>query len=270
MKKFIFLGGDERMLYTAAKLGQKYHCTFNGSDIYDYAVLPPQKSPDGISIPGSDTGYMALGTLLKTGAVVFTGNVCDELEQVCRNYGFTVINYLEREELAIENAVLTAEGALEIALRCLPVSIYGTTAVITGYGRIAKILAGYIHSLGGEVIIACRKKSDRKWAEIRGFKTADITDIAAFSKACSASQLIFNTVPAPVFTDIAADSIKEKTLYIELASTNGIDLEKACERHIETVIARGLPGKTSPVTAGQLIAKAIENILAERGDNLET
>ncbi len=258
------------MIYAAQSLSEKYSCTFNGSDIYDYAVLPLQKSKDGITIPDTDVEYTALGGLLNEGGIVFTGNICPELEKVCYDYGLTLINYLDREELAIANAVPTVEGALEIAINRLPVTIFGCKALITGYGRIAKILARYLCALGAEVTVACRKKSDLKWAEVNGCGTADITDEAAFKNACAASQVIFNTVPFPVFTENFISSIKKETLYIELASTDGTDIGKAAESGIKTVTARGLPGKTAPVTAGQIIARTIENILAERSDDLET
>ena len=271
VEKIIFLGGDKRMFYAAETLSEKYRCTFGrDSDIYDYAVLPLQKSTDGITIPGTDIGYTALGGLLRERGTVFTGNICPELERVCYGYGFVLINYLEREELNVANAVPTAEAALEIAINRLPVTIFGCKALVTGYGRIAKILGKYLNAMGAEVTIACRKKSDLKWAEINGCKAVDITDKAIFENACAVSQVIFNTVPYPVFTENIIASIKEETLYIELASTDGINITKATENNIRIVTARGLPGKTAPVTAGQLIAHTIENILNERSDSLET
>ncbi len=270
MEIFIFLGGDKRMEYAAERLKEKYLCSLDNShDIYDYAVLPLQKSKDGVTIPDTDIEYKQLGSLLKPGGIVFTGSTCPELERVCYGYGLVLVNYLDREELAIANAVPTAEGALEIAINRLPVTIFGCTALVTGYGRIAKILANYLKNMGARVIVCCRKKSDLKWAEINGCIAVDITDNHAFCNACADSQVIFNTVPFPVFGDNAVASIKEKALYIELASTDGIDLEKADKKHIETVIARGLPGKTAPATAGHIIAQTIENILAERSDNLD-
>lgn len=258
------------MNYAAQSLSEKYSCTFNGSDIYDYAVLPLQKSRDGITIPDTDIEYTAIGRLLKEGGTVFTGSVCPELERVCYGYGFTLINYLEQEELAVANAVPTAEAALEIAISRLPVTVFSCNTLITGYGRIAKILAKYLCALGAKVTVACRRKSDLRWAEINGCSTTDITDETAFKNACATSQVIFNTVPFTVFTENIISSVKEETLYIELASTDGIDIGKAADHGIKAVTARGLPGKTAPVTAGMIIARTIENILAERSDSLES
>lgn len=274
MEKIIFLGGDKRMVYAAEALQNKYSCsictsenknciTESGDAVFDYAVLPPQKSSDGVTIPDTDISYITLGRIVKAGGVVFTGSTCPELERVCYGKGTVLVNYLEREELAVANAVPTAEGALEIAISRLPVTIFGCTALVTGFGRIAKILAKYLNALGAHVLIACRRKSDMKWAEIYGLRAVDITDKEAFASALAQAEVIFNTVP---FTVIDKASAGENTLYIELASADGIEPDARAE----IITARGLPGKTAPVTAGRIIAEAIESILAERSDSSDT
>ncbi len=271
---FIFLGGDRRMLHTAEALSKNHNCRICGcggkddditGDIYDCAVLPVQKSPDGEAVPtenGSYIRYSVLEGCLKHGGIVFTGNVCPALESLCYGKNFTLINYLEREELAAANAVPTAEGALELAIKNMPVTVFASKALVTGYGRIAKILSRYLLALGAEVTVACRKKSDLKWAEINGCKTVFINDKAALKTVLSHTDVIFNTVPAEVFApwDFNAE---RNILYIELASSNGYSGEI---QGPEIITARGLPGKTAPVTAGQIIAETIENILTERSD----
>ena len=285
MKNVIFLGGDRRMVYAAEVFKREYNCVicgFGGNDSsalnaeleYDYAVLPIQPTRDGKTIPtplsadAPTIGFDVLKGIMKRNAVIFTGNTCSALERLCREEGYTLINYFEREEIAVANAVPTAEGALEIAISRLPVTIFGSTALITGFGRIAKILGRYLHGLGARVYIACRKKSDLKWAEIYGFKAIDITDRECFNSAAAKADVIFNTVPFGVFTRETVSGFKEEALYIELASTDGIERGGAEKLKFERVIARGLPGKTAPVTAGQIIAETIKNILIERrGEN---
>lgn len=286
MKKIIFIGGDRRMVYAAEALGKKYACRLcglgsggydikNGGELFDYAVLPLQKSADGVTIPcplsdgNSSVEYSILGAALKEGGIVFTGSVFPLSESICRSRGLTLINYAEREELAVANAVPTAEGALEIAISRLPITIFGSAVLITGYGRIAKILAKYLHAMGARISVACRKRGDLKWAEICGFTAVDITDKGAFGNAASRADVIFNTVPSELFGGEEISVIKQGAIYIELASADGIDVKEAEKHRIEIITARGLPGKTAPVTAGRIIAEAIENILAERGDEVE-
>ncbi len=273
---FIFLGGDKRMIYAAEDLSKKHNCCICGfgndqpdilENTYDCAVLPLQKSKDGETIPtesGKAIKYSLLGDILKSDGIVFTGNDCPYLESLCYGKGYTLINYLEREELAVANAIPTAEGAIEIAINKMPTTLFGSEALVTGYGRIAKILAKYLTAFGSNVTVACRKKSDMKWAEINGCRVADITDKSAIKKAIADTDVIFNTVPYEIFDNDDFTEPEKKILYIELASKDGFNGELP---NIEKVTARGLPGKTSPVTAGKIIAETIENILTERSDS---
>lgn len=51
-------------------------------------------------------------------------------------------DYLQREELAIANSVPTAEGAIQLAMEELPITISGARCLITGYGRVGQALPG--------------------------------------------------------------------------------------------------------------------------------
>lgn len=287
MKSFIFLGGDRRMVYAAEVFKREYNCQvcgFGGNDRsaltaereYDYAVLPIQPTKDGKTIPSPlsiDTElieYDVLRRIMKRNGVIFTGNTCAALEKLCIDEGYTLINYFEREELTVANAVPTAEGALEIAISRLPVTLFGSKALVTGFGRIAKILGRYLLALGAEVSVACRKRSDLKWAEIYGFKGVDINNRSEFGSAIGKADVVFNTIPYGVFGKNEIKSFKEEALYIELASSDGIERSTAEKLKIERVIARGLPGKCAPVTAGRIIAETITNILNERSGEHET
>ncbi len=277
MSSFIIIGGDRRMLHAAERLGKAYVCGFkkltpcigiseNGEG-FSYAVLPPQKSPDGVNIfcPYSDIllPYTAVGKAVKTGGTVFTGHICEALSKVCADNGLRLVNYLEREELAVRNAVLTAEGALSNLINETETSVYGTEILITGFGRIAKILAKYLTAMSARVTVACRKKSNMEWAGIYGCKTVDITEAADFTEAVSQAEVILNTVPAAVFGEEEITAMRENALYMELASSDGISVE--IPGKIRVITARGLPGKTASVTAGHIIADAIQNILSEEG-----
>lgn len=275
MTSFVFIGGDRRMLYAAERLGNYHLCGFRklepceeekASLPYDCAVLPPQKSPDGVNIPCPYSDifipYSILGKLLVKGGTVFTGSVCEALEKVCRENNLRLVNYLEQEELALKNAVLTAEGAVAIAVNESLFSVYGTAVLITGYGRIAKVLAEYLTVMGGKVTVACRKPSARSMAEECGCRAVDITDKEAFRRAVSEASVIFNTVPYGIFGDAETSVMKKDTLYTELASVDGICGE--IPSGIKYITARGLPGKVSPIAAGKIIADTVSAMLEER------
>lgn len=68
-------------------------------------------------------------------------------------------DYYRREELAVGNAIPTAEGAVGIAIREYPGTINGAKCLITGFGRIGKNLAIILRGMGAEVFCAARKKA---------------------------------------------------------------------------------------------------------------
>ncbi len=269
MRDIIFLGGDERMRFAKERLGEKYNCstdTKKDSKAFGYAVLPLQKSTENEIIFGTDIKYNSLPRFLKKNAVVLTGHNCPLLKKICEENGFSLINYAEEEAFAVANAVPTAEGAVAIAINSRKETLFKSNILITGYGRISKILSGYMLALGGKVRVACRKKSDLEWAETRGFIPIDITDKDAFLKALACSDIIFNTVPAEIFGKDEINAVKSGAVYIELASSDGFGDEKP---NFPVIIARGLPGKTAPITAGKIIADTIASIIAERSENYE-
>lgn len=284
MNSFIFLGGDMRSLYAAQRLGRRYDCLVYGIDppeppaglhrserpaLCDYAVLPLPASMDGKTVyapylreGAPPIGFDVLYSSVRRGGTVFTSKSFPALEQVCAEGGFSLVNYFEREELAVLNAVPTAEGALEIALKELPFTVFRANVLITGYGRCGKTLARVFSALGARVFVACRKYSDLAWAEIDGGTPVPLGEIES---VLPQADLILNTVPAEIFDRKRLLLIRKGALFLELASVSSIGDSALAERAGITVIrARSLPGKTAPVTAGEIIAQTLENIILER------
>ena len=64
--------------------------------------------------------------------------------------GLTVRTHFAREELAVANAVPTAEGAIQIAMEQLPITIHGARVLVVGFGRVGRALAQRLAALGPE------------------------------------------------------------------------------------------------------------------------
>ena len=161
------------------------------------------------------------------------------------------------------NAVPTAEGAVQIAMEELATTIFGQKILITGFGRITKVLVKILVGLGADVTVAARKYSDISWAEIYGCKGIHISQL---NENISEFNAIFNTVPALIFDKNALVSVKKDALIIDLASKpGGVDFETAGVLGINVVWALSLPGKVAPISSGEIIAYTILNILNERG-----
>lgn len=161
--------------------------------------------------------------------------------------GYRKIDLLQDEDYLAENAYITAEAALDVALPYLQRTIRGCKVLILGWGRIGKCLANLLKCMGADVTVAVRKPSDRAMLRALGFAAVAFP---VAREVLRSVELIYNTVPYEVLDSACAgDCIK-----IDLASRQGITGDDA-------VIARGLPGIHFPESSGKLIARTLTRIL---------
>ena len=180
-------------------------------------------------------------TLLKDfppDVTVFGGNL-EALDTV------SSVDFLKDPLYQAENAYITAECALEIALERLPRTIRGCPVLIVGWGRIGRCLSKLLTALGANVTIAARKESDRALSQALGYRAEDIPGL---HDQLSLFRLLINTVPAPILSQEALALCGPNCVKIELASRTGLEGE-------DIVVARGLPGTHMPESSGQLIAR---------------
>ncbi len=287
-KIVLVAGGDLRQVYLANALAKQYTVYVYGfAEDYinteeitnltsiapfegkvDYLVLPLPVSYDAVRLEAPYcTNEILLRDVLETvrqGGMIFGGKISREVYDLCENRGFQPVDYLEREEFAVLNAIPTAEGALQIAMEELPVTLNGIRCLLTGFGRITKVLVKYLTALGADVTVTARKYSDLSWAEIYGCRSLHISQL---DQALPHFDLIINTVPAMLFHDDRLALIRKNCLVIDLASKpGGVDFDLARSRGLKVIWALSLPGKVAPVTSGEIIANTIQNILSEKGE----
>jgi dipicolinate synthase subunit A len=260
------IGGDKRMLY-AAKAFQESgaevllcgfdtlteKCTelLDCAEQSDMIVLPVRPmNGEAIAMPFAKkaVGMKALADAIGE-KPVFTG-FADSVK---------VYDYAAREDFAVYNAALTAEGLLSEIGREYEGSVFGSRILILGYGRIGKVSARYLKALGAEVTAAARKSATRAWSELDGVKAVDYSDLEL-----KYYDIIVNTVPAMILDAAALNSMCTTTLIIDLASMpGGTDFRHAQEKGIRAIHALGLPGRTAPMTAGRIIKDTICTIIKE-------
>ena len=78
---------------------------------------------------------------LPEGSVLIGGNLPESIAEAAAARGVRVRDFFRLEEIGVLNAVPTAEGAIAIAMRELPITICGAEIHIIGFGRIGKVLA---------------------------------------------------------------------------------------------------------------------------------
>jgi len=170
-----------------------------------------------------------------------------------------IFDYLRREEFAVANALLTAEGAVQIAMEQYAGTIYNSRCLVIGYGRIGKILSRMLKALNADVTVSARKADHFRYIQADGnkpVKTAEINSLADFD-------IVFNTVPKLIIDrQILAKS--NDVLIIDLASLpGGVDFQTADKLGIKTIHALSLPGKCAPKAAGEIISDTILDMIKE-------
>ncbi|HNX63599.1 MAG TPA: dipicolinate synthase subunit DpsA [Oscillospiraceae bacterium] len=287
-KIILVAGGDLRQVYLArilAETNKVYIIGFDRnvipegnlifldsllsiSERVDYIILPLPASNDGVLVNtpffNHSLALENLNSVINENGIVFGGKFSEMVKRIFEKHKITTIDYLDREEMAVMNAVPTAEGAVQIAMEEIPTTIFGQKILITGFGRISKVLAKILNGLGADISIAVRKYSDREWAKIYGCKGILFTQL---DESLKQYDIIFNTVPAIIFDKERLRMLKKGSLLIDLASKpGGVDIEEAGNAGVKTIWALSLPGKVAPISSGEIIARTILNILEERGE----
>lgn len=266
MEGYLFLGGDKRIIYAAEFISQYNSVAGVGLDglpaptgKYSKIVLPLPFSRDGTNINAPLSKELLPLELIteyaQRDALILSGGKSDKLQRLCSENSLRLADYFSQEELTLKNALLTAEGAVSLLISGSDCSLFGSSALITGYGRISRYLARLLREFHCRVTIAARNPVQREKAVLDGLCTLPIklADLAAAS-----ADFVINTVPAELFTEESFKKMRSGAVYMELASRASFpEKEWAEAAGITYIAAAGLPGKFSPKTAGEAAANAI-------------
>ena len=189
------------------------------------------------------------------------GRFGESLRLRAESMGIRWIDYFDSEILQLKNALPTAEGAIEIAMRELPVVLDGAKAAVIGYGRIGEVLSHKLKLLGTEVCVYARRAEVCTHAQLLGHTTQRILSEASLLFDTN-TRVIFNTVPSRLFTRAVLKKLPKGCLIIDLASApGGVDMEAASELEVRSIWATALPGKCAPESAGIILGQTAHSIL---------
>lgn len=197
-------------------------------------------------------------------SLVLGGMLSEEVRAELSAKGIRFVDYYG-DEFQIRNALPTAEAAIGIALLESPRMLFSENVLVVGYGKIGKILAQKLQLLGAKVTVGARKTTDLATARAFGHTTVSIaTGIPRHMLGNFG--LVVNTAPVCLFGRGTVEHLNKEAIYIELASAPyGIDFEAASERGVRTILAESLPGKYSPISAGEILAETVVQILDKEG-----
>ncbi|HHU81929.1 MAG TPA: dipicolinate synthase subunit DpsA [Firmicutes bacterium] len=198
---------------------------------------------------------------LPVSSVVAAGFLPRSLKEAATAHGIKVLEYAERDEIALPNAIPTAEGAIQLAMENTPFTIDGSTCLVLGYGRVARALTKRLAALGARVVVAARNPRQLEEAATAG---APGIALSQLEQEIRKADIVFNTIPAPVLTAGILQKAPPRVLIIDLASAPwGTDFAAAGQRGIKAFPAPGLPGKVAPDTAGKILATHLPGLIEE-------
>ncbi|MBQ7171322.1 MAG: dipicolinate synthase [Clostridia bacterium] len=281
--KLAVLGGDLRQCLLAERLAKRYETAVWGvpasariGDAVRCAdwksavresgavILPLPCTRDGVTVncPLFSDKALRLSELadfLPEGTLLLAGKAEPSFLSRLREKGVAVYDYFACEELQIKNALPTAEGALEILLREMPVTVAGSRFAIFGFGRVGRAVARALVPLGGRVTVCARSRRDLAEAEVCGCVPLPLTEpdfLARFSAV--RPDAVINTVPSRIIGQPLLSLFGEETVLLDLASgEGGVDPAAAAQMRVRVIRALSLPGKTAPKTAAAILGDCI-------------
>lgn len=263
-KRIVILGADPRQYWVAKTLSEAGHTisVWGVPGLEDTKPSLPQILSDAqavvLPMPASDrSGNLSLSS----GRTVKVETLISLLPQNVQIFGGILpaelcgTDYAASDTVATANAVPTAEGAIQRAMEHLPITLWKSSCLVIGFGRIGKVLAQRLQALGAQVTISARRPGDLALAEALGFGS-DRTGV--YSKGLEQYDCIFNTVPAMVLPEEQLRRTRMDCLLIDLASRpGGIDFSACARLPRQALHALSLPGLVAPATAGRIISEFI-------------
>ncbi len=215
--------------------------------------LLTENRPDAVILPLPRATFSDMKRYFPNHQRFICGGIDDALKEAAHENRWQMDDVLQDEMFQLENAHLTAEGAVYKAMMPGKDAMRGKRALVVGYGRIGKSLTDMLRALGCHVTVAARRESQRILA---GENSVDIDGIR---DVIYRMDMVFNTVPFPVMDENVLSQCKADCLLMELAAPPyGVDMEAAQRLGVKVQIEGGLPGRYCPESAARVWMDAIE------------
>lgn len=277
-----FLGGDRReiiLMQYLQKQGANIHTLgFPPAGVTAKATHQLEDFLATVEIaigpmPGTDVAGYIKGAYLPRGLKIdeeffkklgpnkplLIGMLPAKLVNIAHDLGSNIILSANLDEIAILNAIPTAEGAVQIALAESERTIFGSKSIVLGLGRVGRVLGHRLALLGSKVYGVTRNPAAHAWGQDIGIVPATY---ASLETILPQAHFIFNTVPAMVLTDDVLKECYAETIIIDLASApGGVDFDSAKKLGIKALLCLGLPGKLFPQSAGEILCRTYPRLI---------
>ena len=247
-KRIAVVGSDARQAAAGRALARAGYAVAGAEQVAraDVILLP-------LPLDESRTPLAQLLRAAKPGAFALGGRLSAQAVEIARQAGVELADYFARPELAVYNAIPTAEGCIGILLQQRTRTLWGAEVLVLGFGPVGQALAVRLSALGAGVTVL---------AESLGLRAAPLTALAGLAPAFDT---VVNTIPAPVLGDGVLARLRSGSLIVDLASKpGGTDFAAAARRGHRAIHALSLPAACAPETAGEAVARTVQTMLQER------
>ena len=247
-KRIAVVGSDARQAAAGRALARAGYAVAGAEQVAraDVILLP-------LPLDESRTPLAQLLRAAKPGAFALGGRLSAQAVEIARQAGVELADYFARPELAVYNAIPTAEGCIGILLQQRTRTLWGAEVLVLGFGPVGQALAVRLSALGAGVTVCARRPEQR---------AAPLTALAGLAPAFDT---VVNTIPAPVLGDGVLARLRSGSLIVDLASKpGGTDFAAAARRGHRAIHALSLPAACAPETAGEAVARTVQTMLQER------
>ena len=283
---FCIIGGDLRSFFLAKILSKEKNEVklygfdklenFKECEKYDEMIrtsnnivlpIPFSKDNQYVNMPFSnkDIAIREIFYYLEN-KTIFVGNIHQELKEELHRKHNQVIDFMEKEEFAIFNAIPTAEATIEIILKNTKKILQNSNCFIMGFGRIGKVLADRLKGLSAKVTCMITNEVERAWAVAYGYETISIENLQKNCTKLKQYDIIINTIPKIILKEELKE-FKKETLVIDLASKPyGIDRKIAEQEKLNFIEALGLPRKISTNDISKIYERYYKTICMRKNE----
>ena len=257
MIKLFFIGKDKRTKYLK-ELYEKENKVTENLENANYIIFTIPITKDGTHITGEDILIDEIIPKCKN-KTIFSGGIASDIKRKFEKYNVECIDLMQLDEIAILNAIPTAEGAILKSMEVTEKTIHGSNVLVLGYGRTGKILADKLKGLNANVFCEARSKKDLALIKALGYNVVELENLDKF---LSDMDIIYSTIPSIVLDEKRLKLLKKDAVVIDIASNPGsVDYDKANELGIKAYLELGIPSKVAPASAAEYLKEAIDNII---------
>lgn len=207
------------------------------------------------TIEASDLEIKNFLSCIKPSHIIFGGAITPCIKLFCDVRSIQYVDFMKIEEVAILNAIATAEGTIAEAIKRSPVNLSGSSCLVLGYGKCGSVLAAKLKGLNANVCVCARRKEVLAQAKSAGFETLPFD---CLKNSLHEFLFIFNTIPTQYFDESLLKEVLHDATLIDISSNPGcFDVNAASKLDIKTALCLGLPGKYAPKTSAAILTEAL-------------